>query len=180
MRGWLMTLLDLSLAASLMVWIVLLFRLALRPLSRKYFYLLWSAVFIRAVCPFSYSSPFSAFRFFSFMRTKGSQLTFSPEREQAPRQERSRPRPRPEGICCHRSCLDFGRQTWFYFWPGASFPGSACAGEQRRPYGPKKESMRRIRFPRPLCWAFSGRGYTCLPALRDRRGSSCSGMRRFM
>ena len=37
MRGWLMTLLDLSLAASLTVWIVLLFRLALRPLSRKYF-----------------------------------------------------------------------------------------------------------------------------------------------
>ena len=85
MRGWLMTLLDLSLAASLMVWIVLLFRLALRPLSRKYFYLLWSAVFIRAVCPFSYSSPFSAFRFFSFMRTKGSQLTFSPEPYQAAR-----------------------------------------------------------------------------------------------
>ena len=83
MRGWLMTLLDLSLAASLTVWIVLLFRLALRPLSRKYFYLLWSAVFIRAVCPFSYSSPFSAFRFFSFMRTKGSQLTFSPEPYQA-------------------------------------------------------------------------------------------------
>ena len=158
MRGWLMTLLDLSLAASLMVWIVLLFRLALRPLSRKYFYLLWSAVFIRAVCPFSYSSPFSAFRFFSFMRTKGSSLPFRrnpirrrafpdfsdretqpprpaarllprqrelpPEREQVPRQERSRPRPRPEGICCHRSCLGFGRQAWFYFWPGASFPGS--------------------------------------------------------
>lgn len=77
MSGWLSTLLDLSMAASLTVLAVLLFRMVLRPLSKKYFYLLWSAVFIRAVCSFSYSSPFSVFRLFSFMRTEGNQLTVS-------------------------------------------------------------------------------------------------------
>ena len=85
MREWMITLLDLSLAASLAVLAVLLLRLVIRPLSKKYFYWLWSAVFLRAVCPFSYSSPFSFFRLFSFMRTEGGQLTVSLEPYQAVR-----------------------------------------------------------------------------------------------
>ena len=75
MREWVSLLFDLSLAASITVLAVLLLRLFLRPVSKKYLYLLWLAVFIRAVCPFSYSSPFSVFRLFSFMRTEGGQLT---------------------------------------------------------------------------------------------------------
>ena len=75
MREWMSLLFDLSLAASITVLAVLLLRLFLRLVSKKYLYLLWLAVFVRAVCPFSYSSPFSVFRLFSFMRTEGGQLT---------------------------------------------------------------------------------------------------------
>lgn len=50
MREWVSLLFDLSLAASITVLAVLLLRLFLRPVSKKYLYLLWLAVFARAVC----------------------------------------------------------------------------------------------------------------------------------
>ena len=85
MREWLTLLFDLSLAAGITALPVLVLRLLIGPLTRKYTYLLWTAVFFRAVCPVSYSSPFSVFRLFSFMRTDGNQLTVSTDSYQTAR-----------------------------------------------------------------------------------------------
>lgn len=75
MKEWAAMLFDLSTAASLTVLVVLAFRLLFYPLSKKYFYLLWMTVFVWAVCPISYSLPFSVFNLFSFMGVKDGQLT---------------------------------------------------------------------------------------------------------
>ena len=85
MREWMTALFELGVAASLTALAVLALSMLLRPLSKKYVYLLWLAVFVRAVCPFSYTSPFSVFRLFSFMRTEGSQLTVAAGSGQAVR-----------------------------------------------------------------------------------------------
>ena len=85
MREWMTVLFELGVAASLTALAVLALSLLLKPLSNKYAYLLWLAVFVRAVCPFSYTSPFSVFRLFSFMRTEGSQLTVAAGSGQAVR-----------------------------------------------------------------------------------------------
>ena len=85
MNEWLTLLFDLSLAAALAALPVFLLRLLMGSLTWKYTYLLWTAVFFRALCPISYSSPFSVFRLFSFMRTDGNQLTVSPDSYQTAR-----------------------------------------------------------------------------------------------
>ncbi len=57
-------LLNLSLAASFTMAVVLIVRLFLKRAPKIYSYLLWLAVFWRAVCPFSFSSPVSLFGLF--------------------------------------------------------------------------------------------------------------------
>ena len=77
MSEWMLLLLNLSLAASVVVAAVLLARLLLRRAPRKYSYVLWSAVFFRAVCPISFSSPLSLFQLLGIRKTDGNQLGVS-------------------------------------------------------------------------------------------------------
>lgn len=75
MNGWMIILFNLSLAASMVVPVVFAARLLLRRMPKMYSYVLWIAVFFRAVCPVSFSSPVSLFQAFSAVwTTNGSQL----------------------------------------------------------------------------------------------------------
>ena len=53
--------LNMSAAASVVIAVVLIFRLLLRRAPKKYSYLLWLAVAFRLLCPVSLSSVFSVF-----------------------------------------------------------------------------------------------------------------------
>lgn len=74
MSEWMITLVNLSLAASTVAMVVLLVRLLFYRLPKIYSYVLWIGVFFRAICPVSFSSPFSLFRIFSIWETNGNQL----------------------------------------------------------------------------------------------------------
>lgn len=86
MNGWMIILFNLSLAASMVVPVVFAARLLLRRMPKMYSYVLWIAVFFRAVCPVSFSSPVSLFQAFSAVwTTNGSQLDAAVEDYRATR-----------------------------------------------------------------------------------------------
>ena len=57
-----LTVLNMSLAAGVVIAVVLLARLLLRRAPKKWSYLLWSAVAFRLCCPISFKAAFSVFR----------------------------------------------------------------------------------------------------------------------
>ena len=65
MTGWLQLLGNLTLASSAAVLLILVLRCLCGRLPKRYLCWLWLPVFLRAVCPVSFSSPFSLYRLFS-------------------------------------------------------------------------------------------------------------------
>ncbi len=66
--------LNMSITASYVILAVLLLRLALKGLPKKYSYALWSVVGFRLVCPVSFKSVFSLFSLKPFDMTKAQQM----------------------------------------------------------------------------------------------------------
>ena len=71
--------LNMSAAASVVIAVVLIFRLLLRRAPKKYSYLLWLAVAFRLLCPVSLSSVFSVFALQPLRPAEGVMASGSPE-----------------------------------------------------------------------------------------------------
>lgn len=82
-------LLKMSVTASVVILAVLLARLCLRRLPKKYSYLLWAVVLFRLICPISVSSAFSIFNFLGYKWKRLFGLTDSMEAQvvMAPNEE---------------------------------------------------------------------------------------------
>ncbi len=74
MTDFFIAILNMSITAAYVILAVLLLRLALRGLPKKYSYALWSVVGFRLVCPVSFKSVFSLFSLKPFDMTKAQQV----------------------------------------------------------------------------------------------------------
>lgn len=63
MTGFILTLLKMSLTASVVIIFVLILRLLIKKAPKIFSYLLWGIVFFRLICPFAIESPLSFLRF---------------------------------------------------------------------------------------------------------------------
>lgn len=91
------SILNMSLTASIIIFIVLLARLCLKKAPKIYSYLLWSVVLFRLLCPISISLPVSVLAPMSEASTStGSNYTASMEYISVPEQSQQPEQPRPE------------------------------------------------------------------------------------
>ena len=80
-----LTILNMSLSASVVILAVLLARLLLRRAPKKWSYLLWSVAGFRLCCPVSFRALFSIFPLSPLRRTGGAVRTARPLPGPAPR-----------------------------------------------------------------------------------------------
>ncbi|MGN0643193.1 MAG: M56 family metallopeptidase [Huintestinicola sp.] len=85
MVGIFQTVLDMSITGAYIAVAVILIRLIMKGLPKKYSYALWSILGIRLLCPFSFSSAASLFNLFDLFdlispKTAKEQMTYIPEK----------------------------------------------------------------------------------------------------
>ena len=71
--------LNMSIAASVVILFVLLARFFIRKLPKIFSYLLWSVVIFRLLCPFSFTAPFSLLHFTNPQSVENGRIVYISE-----------------------------------------------------------------------------------------------------